>query len=301
MAGGANAINMWFDRDIDDRMTRTRLRPIPSGRISPTRGAALRRRARWPRLLDLLASWSIPLSAWLALGGLLFYVLVYTICSSARARRTSSSAARPAPSRRWWAGPRWPDRLDLAALYLFAIIFYWTPPHFWALALLKQGDYAKAGVPMMPVVHGEHWTKVQMLVYTLILLPLTILPSVFGALGLLYAVAAACLGGRLLWYCFQLLGRSRCDADRVEDVPVLPALPGPALRGHGRRPRAAVRASVSGSRSPILHPRPSRRRSTAIASRPDGRPSSRPRRRNASPLPSRSPGSGPGSALTAGR
>jgi protoheme IX farnesyltransferase len=95
--------------------------------------------------------------------------------------------------------------LDLAALYLFAIIFFWTPPHFWALALIKRQEYAKAGVPMMPVVSGEHWTKVQMLAYTLMLIPLTVMPTVFGALGLFYAAAALALGGRLLWLSIRVL------------------------------------------------------------------------------------------------
>jgi protoheme IX farnesyltransferase len=95
--------------------------------------------------------------------------------------------------------------LDLSAVYLFAIIFYWTPPHFWALALIKQADYAKAGIPMMPVVRGEARTKYEMLIYTLMLLPLTIMPTFFGALGAFYGVAAALLGGRLLWYCLRLL------------------------------------------------------------------------------------------------
>ncbi len=97
------------------------------------------------------------------------------------------------------------NSLDLGALYLFAIIFYWTPPHFWALALIKEKDYARAGIPMMPVVKGAHQTKVQMLVYTLMLLPLTILPTLSGNQGILYAVAALLLGARLLWYCIQLL------------------------------------------------------------------------------------------------
>jgi protoheme IX farnesyltransferase len=96
-------------------------------------------------------------------------------------------------------------RIDLAAIYLFAIIFYWTPPHFWALALIKQREYANAGVPMMPVVRGERRTKMEMLLYTLFLLPLTLMPSFFGALGLVYLIAAFLLGMRLLWYCVQLL------------------------------------------------------------------------------------------------
>jgi protoheme IX farnesyltransferase len=204
MAGGANAINMWFDRDIDDRMTRTRLRPIPAGRISPLAavlfGITLGGLAFW-------IFWELvnPLSAWLALGGLLFYVLVYTMMLKRWTPQNIviGGAAGAFPPLVGWAAVA--GSLDLAALYLFAIIFFWTPPHFWALALLKQSDYAKAGVPMMPNVGGEHWTKIQMLAYTLMLLPLTIMPSVFGALGLFYALAAAVLGGRLLWYCFKLL------------------------------------------------------------------------------------------------
>jgi heme o synthase len=204
MAGGANAINMWFDRDIDDKMSRTRLRPIPAGRIPPTFGLA------FGMALGLVAFaifWYRvnPLSAWLALSGLLFYVFIYTIWL----KRTSpqniviGGAAGAFPPLVGWAAMT--GRLDLAAIYLFAIIFYWTPPHFWALALIKRAEYAKAGVPMLPVVHGEQRTKFEMLIYTLILLPLTLMPAVFGALGAFYGVAAALLGTRLLWYCIQLL------------------------------------------------------------------------------------------------
>ncbi|MGH7361701.1 MAG: heme o synthase, partial [Candidatus Methylomirabilales bacterium] len=204
MAGGANATNMWFDRDIDDKMTRTRLRPIPSGRVSP--GAAL----AFGVALGAGAFaifWQLvnPLSAWLALGGLLFYVFIYTIWLKRISPQNIviGGAAGAFPPLVGWAAVT--GGLDLAALYLFAIIFYWTPPHFWALALIKQGEYAKAGVPMMPVVRGDHQTKVQMLAYTLMLLPLTIMPSVFGALGMFYGVAAVLLGARLLWYCIRLL------------------------------------------------------------------------------------------------
>lgn len=204
MAGGANAINMWFDRDIDDRMTRTRLRPIPAGRITPAQGllfgvalGAIAFVIFWYRVNHL--------SAWLALGGLLFYVLIYTMLLK---RNTAQNiviggAAGAFPPLVGWAAVT--GGLDLAAIYLFAIIFYWTPPHFWALALIKQGEYAKAGVPMMPVVKGEARTKWEMLIYTLFLLPLTIMPAVFGALGPFYLVAAILLGARLLWYCIKLL------------------------------------------------------------------------------------------------
>ena len=203
MAGGANAINMWFDRDIDTRMTRTRLRPIPAGRIAPTFGLGFgialgffAFAVFWYRVN--------PLSAWLALAGLLFYVFIYTIWlkRSSPQNIVIGGAAGAFPPLVGWAAMT--GRIDLAAIYLFAIVFYWTPPHFWALALIKQADYARAGIPMMPVVRGEARTKYEMLVYTLILLPLTILPVFFGALGPFYAVAAALLGARLLWYCLRL-------------------------------------------------------------------------------------------------
>ncbi len=204
MAGGANAINMWFDRDIDTRMTRTRLRPIPSGRIAPGVGLAFGiglaaiAFAVFYRLVN-------PLSAWLALGGLLFYVVIYTMWlkRSTAQNIVIGGAAGAFPPLVGWAAVT--GTLDLAAIYLFAIIFYWTPPHFWALALMKQGEYARAGVPMMPVAHGERRTKVEMLLYTIFLLPLTILPAFFGALGWFYLAAAVLLGARLFWYCIQLL------------------------------------------------------------------------------------------------
>ena len=204
MAGGANAINMWFDRDIDDMMSRTRLRPIPAGRITPGAGLAFG--------IGLgLAAFAIfwyqvnSLSAWLALGGLLFYVFVYTIWlkRSSPQNIVIGGAAGAFPPLVGWTAMT--GQLDLAAIYLFAIIFYWTPPHFWALALIKQGEYARAGVPMLPVVHGEGRTKFEMLAYTLILLPLTLMPAFFGALGVFYGVAALLLGARLLWYCVRLL------------------------------------------------------------------------------------------------
>jgi heme o synthase len=203
MAGGANAINMWFDRDIDGKMSRTRLRPIPAGRISPWAGlafgiglGALAFAIFWYRVN--------PLSGWLALGGLLFYVFIYTIWlkRSSPQNIVIGGAAGAFPPLVGWTAVT--GHVDLAAIYLFAIIFYWTPPHFWALALIKQGEYAKAGVPMMPVVRGEQRTKFEMLAYTLILLPLTLMPAFFGALGVFYAVAATLLGARLLWYCIQL-------------------------------------------------------------------------------------------------
>lgn len=204
MAGGANAINMWFDRDIDQFMARTRLRPVPSGRVAPLAALAF---GLGLGALAFAIFWRFanPLSAWLALAGLVFYVFIYTawLKRSTPQNIVIGGAAGAFPPLVGYAAMA--GRLDLTAFYLFAIIFYWTPPHFWALALIKQGDYAKAGVPMMPVVRGERDTKVQMLIYTLILLPLTILPAFFGAFGVLYAVAALALGARFLWYNLQLL------------------------------------------------------------------------------------------------
>lgn len=204
MAGGANAINMWFDRDIDDKMTRTRARPLPSGRLTPIQVLG------FGVLLGLVAfaifyRFTTPLAAWLALAGLLFYVFIYTVWlkRSSPQNIVIGGAAGAFPPLVGWTAMT--GRLDLMALYLFAIIFYWTPPHFWALALIKQGEYAKAGVPMMPVVKGERSTKIQMLGYTIMLVPLTILPWLAGKLGTLYLVTALLLGGRLLWYCLRLL------------------------------------------------------------------------------------------------
>jgi protoheme IX farnesyltransferase len=197
MAGGANAVNMYLDRDIDDVMSRTRLRPIPSGRMAPQAvlafGVLLATTATW-----LLAHLVNVLTALLALAGFYFYVFVYTRWL----KRTSPSniviggAAGAFPPLVGWAAVT--GRLDLAALYLFLIVFYWTPPHFWALALLKQKDYGRAGIPMAPLVWGERQTMDQMLWYTVVLLALTVLPVAFGAFGWVYLASAVALGGLLL-------------------------------------------------------------------------------------------------------
>jgi protoheme IX farnesyltransferase len=197
MAGGANAVNMYLDRDIDDRMARTRLRPIPSGRMAAPAvlafGIALSCAATW-----MLARFVNVLTAALALAGFYFYVFVYTrwLKRSTPHNIVIGGAAGAFPPLVGWAAVA--NRIDLAAIYLFLIIFYWTPPHFWALALLKQRDYGNAGVPMAPLIWGERETKDQMLWYTLILIPLTLLPVAFGAFGYVYLVSAAALGGVLL-------------------------------------------------------------------------------------------------------
>jgi len=197
MAGGANAVNMYMDRDIDDRMSRTRLRPIPSGRMQPREvlafGVLLSTAATW-----LLAYAANVLTAALALAGFYFYVFVYTrwLKRSTPQNIVIGGAAGASPPLVGWAAVT--NRIDLLAIYLFLIIFYWTPPHFWALALLKQKDYGRAGVPMAPLVWGERETKRQMLWYTVILIPLTLLPYTFGVLGPIYVASAAVLGALFL-------------------------------------------------------------------------------------------------------
>jgi len=199
MAGGANAINMWFDRDIDRSMSRTKLRPVAAGRLTPTMALVFGLGLGAAAFL-LLWRFATPLSAWLALGGLLFYVLVYTMWlkRSTTQNIVIGGAAGAFPPLVGYAAMT--GTLDLAALYLFLIIFYWTPPHFWALALIKQQDYARAGVPMLPVVWGERRTKAEMWVYTVLMLVLTVVPFFFGAFGPLYLAAALVLGARFLWY-----------------------------------------------------------------------------------------------------
>jgi heme o synthase len=198
MAGGANAVNMYIDRDIDDRMARTRLRPIPSGRMDAVAvlafGVALATAAT-----ALLAVFVNLLAAALALAGFYFYVFVYSrwLKRSTPQNIVIGGAAGAFPPLVGWAAVT--GSLDLTALYLFLIVFYWTPPHFWALALLKQADYGRAGVPMAPLVWGERETMRQMLWYMAILIPLTLLPVTFGAFGKFYLASAAVLGLVMLW------------------------------------------------------------------------------------------------------
>jgi heme o synthase len=197
MAGGANAVNMFLDRDIDHVMTRTRLRPIPSGRMTPLAvlsfGIVLAATATW-----LLAFYVNVLTAALALGGFYFYVFIYTrwLKRSTPQNIVIGGAAGAFPPLVGWAAVT--GRIDLTAIYLFLIVFYWTPPHFWALALNKQKDYGNAKVPMAPLVWGERETMRQMFWYTIVLLVVTLLPVTYGAFGWIYGASAAILGGLLL-------------------------------------------------------------------------------------------------------
>ena len=204
MAGGANAVNMYMDRDIDDRMARTRLRPIPSGRMSGRSvlafGIALATAATF-----IFGAFVNVVASALALAGFYFYVFIYTrwLKRTTPQNIVIGGAAGAFPPLVGWAAVT--GTIDLAAVYLFLIVFYWTPPHFWALALLKQRDYTKAGVPMAPLVWGERATMHQMLWYTVILIGVTVLPVTFGAFGLIYFVSALVLGLVLLWGIVRIL------------------------------------------------------------------------------------------------
>jgi heme o synthase len=206
-AGGAGAVNHWFDRDIDAQMARTATRPVPAGRIAP--GAAL----AFGILLGALSfAWLTLevnlLAAVLTLCGFLGYVLVYTVWLKRRTPQNIviGGAAGAVPPLVGWAAVT--GRVDPAALYLFAIVFYWTPPHFWALSLLMKDEYARVGVPMMPVVRGEAETRRQILLYTGLLGVLTLLPVVFGFFGAIYAVVALGLGAAFVVLAVRLQRRA---------------------------------------------------------------------------------------------
>jgi heme o synthase len=202
-AGGAGAVNHWFDRDIDAQMPRTANRPVPAGRIAP--GAALAFGIVLAVLsFALLAATVNVLSASLALAGFLGYVFVYTVWlkRSTPQNIVIGGAAGAVPPLVGWAAVT--GSLDPTALYLFAIVFYWTPPHFWALSLLMKDEYARVGVPMMPVVHGERETRRQIVLYTVLLIVLTLLPVLFGFFGALYAAVAVTLGAGFLVLALRL-------------------------------------------------------------------------------------------------
>jgi protoheme IX farnesyltransferase len=192
-AGGAGAVNHYYDRDIDARMARTADRPIPSGRVSPRAGLiyGITLAALSFTLMSLTLN---VLAASLALGGFVGYVGVYTMWLKRRTVQNIviGGAAGAIPPMVGWAATR--GSVSWTAVYLFAIVFYWTPPHFWALSLLMKDDYAKVGVPMMPVVRGEQETRWQILLYTALLFAVTQLPFCAGAFGGVYLACSMVLG-----------------------------------------------------------------------------------------------------------
>jgi len=206
-AGGAGAVNHYWDRDIDLQMKRTANRPVPSGRVRP--GAAL----AFGLILCVLSFVELSLtdnvlSASLALAGFVGYVGVYTMWLKRVTPQNIviGGAAGAIPPLVGWSAAT--GHLSWTAVYLFAIVFYWTPPHFWALSLLMKDEYAKVNVPMMPVVRGEHETRRQILLYSVLLFAITQLPFCASGFGGIYLVASLILGGLFIFYAVRLYRRA---------------------------------------------------------------------------------------------
>ena len=192
-AGASGAINMWYDRDIDARMARTRGRPIPAGRMEPGAALGFGVTLAVGSVVVMGLAINAMAAALLALT-IGFYVFVYTMWLKRRTPQNIviGGAAGAFPPMIGWAAVT--GDVSLAGLVMFGIIFIWTPPHFWALALYRSDDYANAGVPMLPVVAGVERTRRHILCYTLLLFPLALAPALLGIAGVVYGVGAAVLG-----------------------------------------------------------------------------------------------------------
>jgi heme o synthase len=212
-AGAAGALNMWYDADIDAVMTRTARRPVPMGRVLPREALSfgLTLAGFAVVTLGLLVSW---LAAGLLAFTIFFYVAVYTIWlkRSTPQNIVIGGAAGAFPPMIGWAAAT--GSLSLEPILLFLIIFFWTPPHFWALALYRTEDYARAGIPMLPVVAGDKSTRRQILLYTAILVPLGVTPWLFGYTGPLYGTTAVAAGAIMMALGWQVL-RERRPAERA--------------------------------------------------------------------------------------
>lgn len=214
-AGGAGAINHYLDRDVDARMARTRRRPLVSGRIEPLHGLEFGIALGVLAFVQLAITVNL-LAAALAMAGLLGYVFVYTLWLKPLTPQNIviGGAAGAVPPLVGWAAVT--GGLSADALYPFAIVFFWTPPHFWALSLLIKDDYARTGVPMLPVVRGEAATRRQIVLYSFVLLAISLLPVIGGLFGAIYLVAALALGGAFCALALALrAGPSRSAALRL--------------------------------------------------------------------------------------
>jgi len=207
-AGASGALNMWYDADVDAVMTRTARRPVPMGRVRPGEALAfgLTLGSFAVVVLGLLVNWVA--SALLAFT-IFFYVVIYTIWlkRSTPQNIVIGGAAGAFPPMIGWAAVT--GSVSFEPILLFLIIFFWTPPHFWALALYRTEDYARAGIPMLPVVSGDASTRRQILLYTLILVPLGVAPWAFGYTGALYGIAAVMMGAVMVALGWQVLLESR--------------------------------------------------------------------------------------------
>jgi len=212
-AGASGAINMWYDRDIDQFMERTQNRPIPAGKVKPTQalvfGVIL-------SILSVLAMHKYVNSQ--ASGLLLFTILYYVFLYTMWLKRSTpqniviGGAAGAFPPMIGWVSVTGDFSFESGILFL--IIFLWTPPHTWALALFRHGDYERVGVPMMPVVVGSYKTKVQMLIYTLLLVPVTLIPGFIGLSGMIYTAVAVIMGAGFIFHCIKLLKSENDDHAR---------------------------------------------------------------------------------------
>ena len=203
-AGGSSALNQYIDRELDKNMQRTAKRPLPSGRLTAAEGLAFGAAACLLAFF-VLAGFVNLLAALLSLAGMIYYVLLYSIWLKHLTVQNIviGGGAGAIPPLVGWAAAS--GALNVPSLFLFAIIFFWTPPHFWALALLRQNDYARAGVPMMPVVRGAAATRLQIFIYTLELVGLTLLMPIFKLTGSFFLVAAVLLGGLLIYAAWRVL------------------------------------------------------------------------------------------------
>ena len=212
-AGAAVALNMWYDADIDARMTRTARRPVPMGRVQPGEALAFGLTLSCFSVATLGLMVNLFAAALLAFT-IFFYAVIYTVWLKRSPPQTivSGGAAGAFPPMIGWAAVT--GSLSLEPVLLFLIIFFWTPPHFWALALYRSDDYARAGVPMLPVVKGDAATRLQILLYTLILVPLAVSPWLLGFAGLLYGAVSAATGAVMLLLAIQIY-RERRPEDRA--------------------------------------------------------------------------------------
>jgi protoheme IX farnesyltransferase len=220
-AGAAGAINMWYERDIDALMVRTRRRPIPAGRMAPDAALAygVILSLFSVMLMGLAVNWVAAALLALANG---FYVFVYTVWLKRRTPQNIviGGAAGAFPPMIGWAAVT--GTVDLESIALFLIIFMWTPPHFWSLALYREGDYAKAGIPMLPVVAGTAETKRQILIYAVLLAPLSLAPALLGAAGMLYGAVAFGLSLIFVLYALRVrFDRTMASARRMFGFSIL--------------------------------------------------------------------------------
>lgn len=204
MAGSAAAVNHVVDRHIDARMNRTRRRPLPTGHLDVERSLIFSALIGTAGFVILLLGVN-TLTALLTLFSLLGYAIVYTMFLKRATPQNIviGGAAGATPPLLGWTAVT--GQVDPFALVLFLIVFTWTPPHFWALAIYRKDDYARAGVPMLPVTHGEDFTRLQILLYTILLVLVTLLPVGMGVSGWLYLAAALGLGGVFLYHATLLL------------------------------------------------------------------------------------------------